>query len=172
MSELYADTTTFVEGRALEDDANMLVHYENGARGILYASQVSVGEENALNIRVYGTKAALEWNQENPNYLYVRYQDKPEEIYKRGNDYLSDAAKFASRIPSGHPEGFIEAFANIYTNMAAVVSAHLQSADADTLSLDFPTVQDGARGVHFIHKSIESGKKKEWVDMNYSPPGV
>lgn len=171
MTKLYADITTFVEGRELEDDANMLVHYDNGAKGVLYASQISVGEENALNIRVYGTKAALEWNQENPNYLHLRYMDKPEEIYKRGNDYLSDAAKFASRIPSGHPEGFIEAFANIYSNVADVISARLSNTTPDAHSLDFPTVQDGARGVHFIHKSIESGKKEEWMDMDYTPPG-
>lgn len=171
MSKLYADITAFVEGRPLEDDANMLVHYDSGAKGILYASQISVGEENALNIRIYGTEAALEWSQENPNYLRVKYQAQPEQVYKRGNDYLCDAAKFGNRIPPGHPEGFIEAFANIYSNVADVIKARLQGEVPDEFSLDFPTVQDGARGVHFIHKSIESGKSEDWVDMDYSPPG-
>lgn len=171
LEELYADIHTFVEGRNLEDDSNLLVHYKNGMRGILYASQVSIGEENALKIRLYGDKAALEWKQENPNYLKIKYPDKPEEIYKRGNDYLSDAAKYHNRIPSGHPEGFIEAFANIYSNVAEVIGARKSGEKPDKLAMDFPTVQDGARGVHFIHKAIESGQKSAWVSMDYDPPG-
>nr|WP_243663405.1 Gfo/Idh/MocA family oxidoreductase [Rhodothermus marinus] len=125
LDRLCADITTFVPGRKVEDDANLLVHYQNGARGILYASQVSVGEENNLRIRVYGTKASLEWHQEEPNYLYVRYPDRPEEVYKRGNEYLAPAARRASRLPSGHPEAFIEAFANIYLNFARTLKARL-----------------------------------------------
>ncbi|SMO62190.1 Gfo/Idh/MocA family protein [Fodinibius sediminis] len=170
MKELYADIHSFGEGRELEDDANMLVHYEEGLRGILYVSQISVGDENDLNIRLYGDEAALEWSQENPNYLHVKYSDGPEEIYKRGNPYLSEAAEAGNRIPPGHPEGFIEAFANIYSNVADVLAARLKGEEPDELSLDFPTVQDGARGVHFIHKAVESGKKKTWVDMKYDPP--
>lgn len=171
MEKLYADITSFVEGRELEDDANLLVHYEQGVRGILYASQISVGEENNLNIRIYGTDASLEWRQENPNYLHVKYPDRPEEIYKRGNPYLSDIAQFNNRIPPGHPEGFIEAFANIYLNVARTILAREKGKEPDEFSADFPTVQDGAIGVHFIHKSIESGKKQQWMDMQYSPPG-
>lgn len=170
LKELYADIHSFGEGRELEDDANMLVHYEDGLRGILYVSQISVGDENDLNIRLYGDEAALEWYQENPNYLHIKYPDGPEEIYKRGNPYLSDAAEAGNRIPPGHPEGFIEAFANIYSNVADVIGARLTGEDPEVLSLDFPTVQDGARGVHFIHKAIESGKNKSWVDMTYEPP--
>ena len=169
MEKLYADITSFVEGRELEDDANMLVHYEGGMKGILYASQISVGEENSLKIRVYGTEASLEWRQENPNYLHLRYPDRPEEIYKRGNEYLSEAANFNNRIPPGHPEGFIEAFANIYRNVGLTILAREEGKEPDELAKDFPTVQDGAIGVHFIHKSIESGKEEKWVDMRYSP---
>jgi predicted dehydrogenase len=170
MVKLIADIHSFVEGRELEDDANMLVHYEGGVRGILYASQISIGEENALKIRIYGTKAALEWKQENPNYLHLKYPDQPEEVYKRGNPYLSEHANFNSRIPPGHPEGFIEAFANIYRNVALTIMAEEKGEKPNTIISDFPTAQDGAIGVHFIHKAIESGKEKKWVDMKYDPP--
>lgn len=172
MEKLYTDTTSFVDGRKLEDDANMLVHYEGGVRGILYASQVSVGEENPLNIRIYGTKASLQWSQENPNYLHLKYPDRPEEIYKRGNPYLSKAAEFNTRIPPGHPEGFIEAFANIYRNVGLTILAKERGEEPTELISDFPTVYDGAIGVHFVHKTIESGQKKQWVDMEYQPPGA
>jgi len=172
LDRLCADVTTFVPGRKVEDDANLLVHYQNGARGILYASQVSVGEENNLRIRVYGEKAALEWHQEEPNYLYVRYPDRPEQVYKRGNDYLVPAARRASRLPSGHPEAFIEAFANIYLNFARTLKARLAGEKPDPLDLDFPTVQDGARGVHFILTALESGRRRTWVDARYTPPGA
>lgn len=170
MASLHADINTFVPGRELEDDANMLVHYEGGARGILYCSQISVGEENNLRIRVYGTKGSLEWHQENPNFLSVRTSDGPERIFKRGNDYLNEAAKRNSRLPSGHPEAFIEAFANIYVNAGRTIAAKIAGDEPDALSTDFPTVQDGAVGVHFIHKAIESGKKRDWVDVAYTPP--
>lgn len=169
LTGLYADIHSFGKGYELEDDANMLVHYDGGLRGILYCSQVSVGEENDLNIRLYGDKASLEWHQENPNYLRIKYEDAPEEVYKRGNTYLSEAAQFGNRIPQGHPEGFIEAFANIYSNVADVIEARLSGEEADDLSHDFPTVYDGAHGVHFINKAIESGKNRKWVDMDYDP---
>lgn len=169
LKELYADIHTFGEGRELEDDASMLVHYEHGLRGILYASQVAIGEENGLKIRLYGDEAALEWEQENPNYLRIKYPNKPEKIYKRGNDYLSDVANYHNRIPPGHPEGFIEAFANIYSNVAEVIAARRSGDKPNKLALDFPSVEDGARGVHFIHKAIESGNNNEWVAMDYEP---
>lgn len=170
MESLCADIHTFVPGRDLEDDANMLVHYQGGARGVLFCSQVSVGEENNLRIRVYGTKASLEWQQENPNYLSVRTSSGPEQVYKRGNDYLSEAARHSSRLPSGHPEAFIEAFANIYVHAGRAIAARITGEKPNSLDMDFPTVQDGAVGVHFIHKAIESGKKRDWVDASYTPP--
>jgi predicted dehydrogenase len=170
IERICADLTTFVPGRKLEDDANMLVHYKGGARAVLYCSQVSVGEENNLKIRVYGTEASIEWHQEHPNYLYFRPASGPEEVLKRGNGYLSDAAKHNSRLPSGHPEAFFEAFANIYVNAARTIAAKLAGVKPGPFDTDFPTVQDGAVGVHFIHKAVESGQKKGWVDAGYTPP--
>jgi len=170
IEEICADLTTFVPGRQLEDDGNLLVHYKGGARGILYASQISVGEENDINIRVYGTKASLKWRQENPNYLSVKYPDGPEHVYKRGNDYLSEIAIHNSRIPFGHPEAFIEAFANIYVNASRTIAAKIAGYDLGTFDSDFPTVQDGAIGVHFIHKAVESGKARAWINASYTPP--
>lgn len=169
MEALLAETTSFVEGRQLEDDANMLVRYEGGAKGILYCSQISLGEENNLRIRVYGTDASLEWHQENPNYLSVLYADGPEEIHKRGNEYLSEAAQANQRIPFGHPEGFIEAFANVYRAVAADIAARA-SGEAPPETLDYPTVQDGAVGVHFLHTAIESGEQEAWLDARYEAP--
>ncbi|MDA0874760.1 MAG: Gfo/Idh/MocA family oxidoreductase, partial [Bacteroidetes bacterium] len=123
MKELVADLGTVVDGRALEDDASVLIHYEGGARGVLYCSQISQGEENALKVRIYGSKAGLEWRQEFPTWLWVRSQDGPEKIYKNGNGYVSAAAQGATRLPSGHPEGFIEAFANIYREAEKAIRA-------------------------------------------------
>ena len=170
IEEICADLTTFVPGRQLEDDGNLLVHYKGGARGILYASQISVGEENDINIRVYGTKASLRWRQENPNYLSVKYPDGPEQVYKRGNDYLAEIAVHNSRIPFGHPEAFIEAFANIYVNVTRTMAAKIADQDLGEFDTDFPTVQDGAIGVHFIHKAVESGNARAWIDASYTPP--
>jgi predicted dehydrogenase len=170
MESLCADLTTFVPGRQLEDDGNLLVHYHGGARGVLYASQISVGEENNLRIRVYGTEASLDWHQENPNYVSVRFPDGPEHIYKRGNDYLAPIAVHNSRIPFGHPEAFIEAFANIYVNSARTMAAKISGEQPGEFDSDFPTVQDGARGVHFIHTAVESGNQRAWVDASYTTP--
>jgi predicted dehydrogenase len=170
MESLCADLTTFVPGRQLEDDGNLLVHYHGGARGVLYASQISIGEENNLRIRVYGTEASLDWHQENPNYVSVRFPDGPEHIYKRGNDYLAPIAVHNSRIPFGHPEAFIEAFANIYVNAVRTMAAKISGEQPGEFDSDFPTVQDGARGVHFIHTAVESGNQRAWVDASYTTP--
>src|SRR5437764_2065836 len=169
---LCADLTTFGKGYELEDDAHLLMHYEGGARGIVYSSQMSVGEENGLRVRIFGTKAGLDWKQENPNYLDLLYADKPSRTYKRGSDYLDPIGKHNARLPFGHPEGFIEAFANIYLNVASTIAAKLSSEAPGQFDTDFPTVSAGARGVHFIHKAIESGKKHGWVDASYTPPGM
>jgi predicted dehydrogenase len=157
IEELCADFTTFVEGRRLEDDGNMLLHLRGGAKGLLYASQISAGEENNLIIRVYGTKASLEWHQEHPNELIVKYQDAPRQTLRRGNNYLSDAAKRFTRLPAGHPEAFIEAFANIYREAARAIEAEVagQPVPAD---VDFPTVDDGVTGMAFIETAVKSAK--------------
>jgi len=167
---LFAETTSFVEGRALEDDATILVRYEGGARGLLYCSQVSVGEKNSLRLRVYGTKASLDWQQEAPNQLAVRYADAPDETYERGGAYLAGAAQANARLPAGHPEGFIEAFANVYRAVAADIAARSDDGGSTSELLDYPTVRDGALGVHFIHKAIESAEREKWVDAQYAPP--
>ena len=170
IEEICADLTTFVPGRKLDDDANTLVHYAGGARGIMYASQISVGEENNLRIRIYGTAAALEWHQEEPNYLYVRHPNGPDQVYKRGNNYLAPIAAHNSRLPFGHPEAFIEAFANIYRNATHTIAAKISGVTPGEFDFDFPTVQDGARGVHFIHAVVQSSQRRGWIEARYSPP--
>lgn len=170
IEELVADLSIFGKDRVLDDDGNVLVHFKGGARGIFYASQISVGDENNLRFRVYGTEASLEWHQENPNYLYQRFGDGPEKVYKHGNDYLEEIAQHNSRLPFGHPESFIEALANIYINAARTMKAKKKGAEPHEFDLDFPTVQDGARGIHFVTKVVESSKKKKWLDASYAPP--
>jgi predicted dehydrogenase len=156
-AEISADLSTFVPGRRLDDDANMLIRYTNGARGVLIASQISAGEENSLTLKVYGSKGGLLWRQENPNYLRYLPDGAPEQVYKRGNDYLCDEARQGGRIPPGHPEAFIEAFANVY----AGVEATIRSVDDRG---DFPSVYEGARGVHFIEKTVESANsERKWT---------
>lgn len=168
IAELCADLTTFVEGRQLEDDGNILIHYTNGARGILYASQISPGEENNLRIRVYGTEGALEWHQEEPNHLHFRPAEGPEQVLKRGNGYLCAAAARGTRLPPGHPEAFIEAFANIYLNATDTMRAKILGREPTDLELDFPTVYDGAKGVFFIEKVVESAKSNQkWTPARY-----
>jgi predicted dehydrogenase len=171
MERLFADVSTFVPGRRIDDDANMLVHYHGGAKGILFCSQISVGEENRLSIRVYGTTASLEWHQEDPNFLYVRHADATTDVYKPGHGHLTPAAQRGTRMPAGHPEGLLEAFANIYGNAMRVIAARVAGETPDSLDLDFPTVRDGAVGVHFIHSALQSGRENDWVDASYEAPG-
>lgn len=167
ISEMCADISTFVEGRSLDDDGNVLLRFDNGAKGILHASQISAGEENNLNIRVYGTKGGFQWFQMEPNSLYVKWLDRPQQILRTGVGELYPAALAAARTPAGHPEGYLEAFANIYKNFAHCVQARLAGTTPDPLHEDFPTVSDGVRGMKFIYKVIESGKSdQKWVKMD------
>ncbi len=156
ISELCADLTTFIEGRRLEDDGNVLLRLENGARGVLHASQICVGEENPLNIRVYGEKGGLAWHQMEPNTLVVRWLDKPMQIFRTGGGYLSERSLANTRIPMGHPEGFIEAFANLYRNFILALKAKLDGRKPDPAHMDFPSVDDGVRGMAFIETVVES----------------
>ena len=166
ISELCADISTIVDGRQLDDDGNVLLRFDNGARGILFASQISQGEENNLAIRVYGTKAGLEWHQMEPNTLVLKYQDQPNQIYRTGVGELSPQAQAATRIPAGHPEGYLEAFANIYLNFAKCIQARVDGVAVEPVYEDFPTVEDGLRGMEFIYKVIESGKSNQkWIKM-------
>jgi predicted dehydrogenase len=167
IKEVCADLTIFVKGRRLDDDGNVLLRFNNGARGVLHASQVSIGEENNLAIWIYGEDKALEWHQEHPNYLYVKVPDGPVQVWRRGNDYVgakSPAAARATRLPFGHPEAFFEAFANTYCNFADTVRARLTRTKPDPLALDFPSVDDGLRGMLFIETVLTSAKSKQkWV---------
>lgn len=156
--ELAADITSFVEGRLLDDDANVLLRFEGGAKGVLHCSQISVGEENNLNIRVYGEKGGLEWHQREPNTLLLKWLDKPVEVYRTANGYLGKAAAAASRTPPAHPEGYLEAFANIYRNFAAHIRALLDGTTPDPLTLDYPKIADGIRGMAFIEAVVASSK--------------
>jgi predicted dehydrogenase len=168
IDELCADFTTFVKGRRLEDDGNLLIRYRGGARGILYASQISAGEENNLGIRVYGTKASLEWHQEDPNELIVKYPDAPRRVYRRGNGYLSETAKRFTRLPPGHPEAFIEAFANIYLETARAIEAEVEGRPVPP-DVDFPNVDDGVLGMAFIDAAVKSANAGAiWIKFN--PP--
>lgn len=170
LESLLADMAIVVPGRQLEDDANLLVRYRGGARGILYCSQISVGEENGLRLRVYGTEAGLDWRQEEPNALYVRPANAPEQVLRRGNPYLGPEARHATRLPAGHPEAFHEAFANVYANAMRTMRARRAGTEPDPLDLDFPTAEDGARGVHFIQAALASGRAGgAWVDAAYAP---
>lgn len=170
LEALCADVSTFVEGRPIDDDANLLLRYAGGAKGMLTCSQIAAGEENNLRLRVYGTEAGLTWAQENPNYLRLKRLGEPEQVLKRGNEYLSDDAQRSARIPAGHPEGFYEAFASLYANALRTIAARVAGDTPDALDLDFPTVQDGARGVHFIETALKSGQEQGWVDAAYAPP--
>lgn len=168
VSELCADLESFVPGRLLDDDANLLIRYEGGAKGVLIASQVSTGEENALSIRVYGTEGSLKWSQETPNLLVFKPIEAPLQVLTRGSNYLCEEAKKATRLPPGHPEGFIEAFANIYASVAAAIRVRRGEMDPDGSLWNFPTVYDGARGVHFIEKTVESSRSdKKWLNARW-----
>jgi predicted dehydrogenase len=166
ITALCADISILVEGRKLDDDGNVLLRFNNGARGILYASQISAGEENNLRIRVYGEYGGLEWSQMEPNTLVVRWSDKPVQIFRAGGPDLCSAAQAHTRIPSGHPEGYIEAFANIYRNVAMAIMAKREGKSIDPVYNDFPGIDDGVRGMEFIYKVIESGKSdSKWISM-------
>jgi predicted dehydrogenase len=172
VAEICADLTTFVSGRRLDDDGNLLIRYRGGAKGVMIVSQVSTGEENDLRVRVYGTQGGLEWRQEEPNYLVFKPAEAPTQVLARGNEYLSEDAKRATRLPPGHPEAFIEAFANVYTSVAATIRAKQESIDPDGLPEDFPNVYDGARGVHFIEKTVDSARSREkWTHAAWQAPG-
>jgi predicted dehydrogenase len=166
ITELCADVSIFVEGRLLDDDANVLLRLENGAKGILFCSQIAAGEENNLKIRVYGEKGGIEWSQQEPNSLIYRQLDAPMQILRTGTPFVSASAAAHTRVPGGHPEGYLEAFANIYRNVAHCIRARLANETPNEFHTDFPSVSNGVRGMKFIEKVIESGKKGgKWVKV-------
>ncbi|MDE2806759.1 MAG: Gfo/Idh/MocA family oxidoreductase [Gemmatimonadota bacterium] len=170
IGEIFAELSSLVPGRLLEDDATMLVRFVGGARGVYLASQISTGEENGLTLRVYGEEAGMLWRQERPNELRLMPAKGPRETFTRGSPGLSPAARHATRLPPGHPEGFIEAFANIYRGAGRVIGAAIGGREADPLDHDFPDHNDGAQGMHFIESVLESAAAGRWVDMaGYRP---
>jgi predicted dehydrogenase len=168
VTALCADLSVFVDYKPLEDDANLLLRFDNGARGILYASQISINDENSLAIRVYGSRGGLEWHQEEPNTLILKWPDRPREIVRAGcgNAYLRPEALAACRIPAGHPEGFIEAFANLYRAFADRIRAVQDGSLGPGSTPDYPTVEDGYRGVAFIAAAWASQRgSQKWQPL-------
>lgn len=166
IDELCADLTSFIPGNELDDDGNVLIHYKGGARGILFASQISAGEENGLRIRIHGNKAGLEWRQEDPNYLIVKNPDGYRTIYSKGNSILCKESREAGRLPCGHPDGFIEAFANIYLEAYKAMEDRMNGNQARFY--DFPTVNDGVIGLAFIETVLESTRSSnKWTKFKY-----
>ncbi len=165
ITKICADLNIVVPGRAIDDDGNILLKFDNGANGVLVASQIAAGEENALKIRVYGEKGGLEWHQMEPNTMIVRWLDAPAQIYRTGNGYMDSFAKHNTRTPGGHPEGYLEAFANIYKNFALTVDAKLNNEQPTAEMLDFPGTSDGIRGMAFIENVVASGQSdQKWFD--------
>lgn len=166
ITEICADLNTFVDGRLLDDDGNVLLKFENGAKGVLIASQISAGEENALQIAIYGEEAGLTWKQEDPNNLVIKPLDQPKYVLRTGNAYqgsyaLDELAVHNTRLPSGHPEGMIEAFANIYRNFALGIHAKMENRIPNKLESDYPNVDDGVRGMAFIDAVVTSAESNQ-----------
>jgi predicted dehydrogenase len=168
ISKICADLNIMVEGRALDDDGNVLLKFDNGAAGVLMASQVAAGEENALKIRVYGEKGGIEWAQQEPNTLLVKWLDQPTQILRAGGNYGDRLSTFETHncsTPGGHPEGYLEAFANIYRNFALTLSARLDGTTPTKEMLDFPQVDEGIRGMAFIDNVVASAASSEkWTE--------
>jgi predicted dehydrogenase len=169
ITKLCADLNIVVEGRSLDDDGNVLLKFDNGANGILMASQIAAGEENGLRIRVYGEKGGIEWFQQEPNTLLVKWLDQPAQILRAGSNYtgiLSSYATHNCRTPGGHPEGFLEAFGNLYRNFALTLSARIDGTEPPKEALDFPSVDDGVRGMAFIDCVVKSSRSAEkWTSF-------
>ena len=157
LTELCADISNFVEGRKNDDNAHVLLRYENGVKGMLWSSQVAPGNENALKIRIYGDKGGLEWEQENPNYLRVDIFGEAKKIIRRAGNETTDVAGRVTRIPPGHPEGYLEGFANIYSDFAKQIHAIKNNQKIEDELLLVPSIEDGLKGVKFISAVVESG---------------
>jgi len=166
ITEICAMLNAVVKGRKLDDDASMLLRFDNGASGVLMATQVAAGEENNLNIRVYGEKGGLEWRQEDPNTMIVKWLGKPKEIIRAGQAYLSDDAKAFTRTPAGHPEGYLEAFANIYRAFGKAVRDYKPGKKINAAKYDFPDVEDGVRGMSFVQTAVKSANSNQkWTKL-------
>lgn len=166
ITELCADLTTFVEGRRLEDDGNVLLHFDGGAKGVLHASQIANGEENDLNIRVYGEFGGLRWYQMEPNTLIYKSNEEGTRHIRPGVGQLSELTRANIRVPAGHPEAFLEAFANIYRNFALTLKARMSGQQPNPVHLDFPGIEEGIRGLAFVDTCLASASSNEkWTKM-------
>jgi predicted dehydrogenase len=164
--ELAADVTTFVPDRKLDDNVQVLLHYNEGAKGSLWASQIAPGNENNLRLRIYGEKAGLCWEQENPNRLTFTRLGETARLMTRGGPGMGDCATRATRIPAGHPEGYFEAFAQLYSDIAEQITAKLEGRDPDACALLVPGVRDGLAGMHFLNAALESSRRgSAWIKM-------
>lgn len=165
-TEICGELHTFVPDRLLDDDGAALIRYEGGARGVLMASQIAVGCENSLKIRVFGEKGGLEWRQEEPNTLILRWPDRPAEIVRTNNGYVSGISAYNSRVPAGHPEGYLEAFANLYRNFATALRAKLEGKEPAPEALDFPSAEEGVRGMRFIETIVSTNNTDaKWLKL-------
>ncbi len=166
LDQLAADLTAFVPGRLLDDNAHVMLRFKGGAKGMLWASQVAPGNENALKLRVYGTKGGLEWAQEDPNYLWYTPFGEPKRLITRGGAGAGEAAGRVSRIPPGHPEGYLEGFANIYAEAARAIRAARRKGGKPPKGVLFPTIDDGVEGVAFVEACVRSSKKNgAWTSL-------
>jgi predicted dehydrogenase len=166
VTQICADKSTFLPDRELDEDVNVLLHLNGGGKGVLTISQIATGEENNLWIRIYASKGAIVWRQENPNYLEVYRYGEPRQTMTRASDYLSNDARDSTRVPTGHPEGYLEAFATIYCGAVEAIRRHIDGDSMDADEYNFPTVYDGLRGMQFICKAVESSDKGAvWVDL-------
>lgn len=166
VTKICASLNTVVEGRLLDDDGGAFLQFNNGATGILMATQIAAGEENNVKIRVYGENGGLEWNHTDVNTLQVKWLDKPAEIYRTGGAYNSSFAAHNTRVPAGHPEGFLEAFANMYRNFALTIAAKMNKEIPKEEWLDFPGVEEGIRGMAFVENAVASSESEvKWRDF-------
>jgi predicted dehydrogenase len=166
IARLSARLDRFGDGRALDDNATILVDYEGGARGVYWSSQIAVGHDNDFRVRIYGTKGSIAWVQEDPNHARVTYLDRPSELLSRGRDPLSPRARGLSRIPSGHPEGYFECFANLYSTYITALAKTIAGETPAKDDLDFPSVEEGVRGVKYIEACVaSSARDSAWIEM-------
>jgi predicted dehydrogenase len=165
LDSLSADLQSFVEGRRVDDNGHILLRYKGGARGMLWCSQVAPGNENALRLRIYGTKGGLEWAQEDPNYLWHGPLGQPKRLITRGGAGSGSAAQRVTRVPPGHPEGYLEGFANIYTEAARAIRAHAAGSKASDATV-YPTVHEGLSGVAFVDACVRSSRRNgAWTTL-------
>lgn len=172
IKELAADLTIFLgkEGRRLEDDGNVLLRFTNGAKGVLHSSQISVGCENNLSLRVYGELGGIEWHQRDPNTMLVTSLDQPMQVYRTSMGYMGSAAAAATRTPAGHPEGYLEGFANLYRNFVNHIRAVESGTAPNPLDMDYPTIEEGVAGMAFIEAVVaSSANNAAWTSLDYTP---